>query len=79
MQYLPGRYYAAITSDEYLSSDSYKLTVNATPYTALNSETEENGSFETADRVSFDSSISGNLSSALDLDFFVLRRLTPDQ
>jgi DUF971 family protein len=67
-----GRYYAAITSDEYLSSSTYSLTVNSSPYTALNSETEENGSFKTADRISFNSSISGNLSSASDLDFFRL-------
>ena len=46
--------------------------MNAAPYLSSNSETEDNGSFETADRITLDTQISGNLSSATDVDFFRL-------
>jgi DUF971 family protein len=67
-----GRYYAAVTSDEYLSSEAYSILVNAAPYVSANSESEDNGSFETADRITLDTQISANLSSATDVDFFRL-------
>ena len=72
-----GTYYVGVHASDYYNADKYSLLVNLSESEDYSLESEENNTFNAADRLQLGTEITGQLSSSTDWDVFKFTLSSP--